>query len=345
MASSKRQYVIRIPIEPLTPQSFSPFGTVVENPTRDPGSWPSTPESITANQGTAKKHIDVSHLTNHYSISPSRKPAQPLISMFVCSPRQLSSSLAEGTHTLPYPGTTKTLNIPVLERHPFTTQTFIPLGLDPYDRNTAFIVVVAPTLPSKPPSANRPPPYPTASAPKRKRSLTNIFRRARPEPFTNNYSPSSLSSSSCPRPAIYSVPSPNPNTPSELKEGPTLLPSFSSLVQFRSRPTPLTENLFRPRGTAGPDLANAKAFIAHGGQGVTYGPGTWHAPMAVVGAREIEFVVAQWGNGVANEDVQEVFLEEPKEGEEGARTLEVVVEEGLFGARTGSGTGGVRAKL
>ncbi|TKX21138.1 ureidoglycolate lyase-like protein [Elsinoe australis] len=349
MASSKQGEVIRIPIEPLTPTSFSQFGTVIENPARDPSSWPSVPESTTANQGTAKKYIDVSHLTNHYSASPSGKPAQPLVSMFVCSPRPLSSSLSPGTTTLPYPGTTKTLRIPVLERHPFTPQTFVPLGLDPSDRATAYIVVVAPTLPSKPPSASRPPPYPTTAPrkPRKRSTLASIFRRARPEPFTNNYLPaliSSSSSSSSPRPAPYTAPQSNPNSPSELKEGPTLLPSFSSLVQFRSRPTPLTENLFRPRGTGGPDLSKARAFIAHGGQAVTYGPGTWHAPMAVVGAAEISFVVAQWGNGVAVEDCQEVEVG-AGEGGEGQRVLEVVVEEGMFGARTGGGVGGVRAKL
>ncbi|PNS21923.1 hypothetical protein CAC42_521 [Sphaceloma murrayae] len=352
MSSSNQKQSYRISIEPLTPNAFSQFGTVVENPARDPSSWPSVPESTIANQGTAKKYIDVSHLTNHYSIAPSRKPAQPLVSMFVCTPRTLSSAMTPGTTTLPYPGTTKTLQIPVLERHPYTPQTFVPLGLDPADRATAYVVVVAPTLPTKKSDpSSRPPPYPSATPqrPKRRSALSSIFRRARPEPFTNSWSPASPLSStvSDPRPAPYTAPAPSPNAPSELREGPTLLPSFSSLVQFRSRPTPLTANLFAPRGTGGPDLSKARAFIAHGGQAVTYGPGTWHAPMAVVGASEISFVVTQWGNGVADEDCQEVEVEKAQSGEDGqgGGVLEVVVEEGLFGARTGAGVGGIRAKL
>ncbi|KAG8625439.1 hypothetical protein KVT40_007190 [Elsinoe batatas] len=316
MSSSKDERVIRIPIEPLSPAAFSQFGTVVENPSRDPSLWPSIPESTAANQGTAKKYIDVSHLTNHYNISPSGKPAQPLISMFVCSPRALSSSLSEGTTTLPYPGTTKTLRIPILERHPFTTQTFVPLGLDPSDRSTAFIVVVAPTLPSTPPSLHRPVPSPTTTVPQKARStLTSIFRRVT-EPST--YDPSESHSP--------------PGTPNPL-------PPSSSIIQFRSLPTPLTSNLFTPRGTAGPDLTHARAFIAHGGQGVTYGPGTWHAPMAVVGKEDVSFVVLQFGNGVGEEDTQEVEVGRVGEGEGGignegtGRVLEVVVEEGLFGVR------------
>jgi len=55
-----------------------------------------------------------------------------------------------------------------------------------------------------------------------------------------------------------------------------------------------------------PDLKNINAFVANGSQAITYGPGTWHAPMAVVGKRPIDFVVVQFANGVGIEDCQEV---------------------------------------
>lgn len=61
-----------------------------------------------------------------------------------------------------------------------------------------------------------------------------------------------------------------------------------------------------------PDLNNVRAFWARAGQAVTYGAGTWHAPMAVVGEERMDFVVVQFVNGVAEEDCQEVLLE--KEG-------------------------------
>ena len=59
-----------------------------------------------------------------------------------------------------------------------------------------------------------------------------------------------------------------------------------------------------------PDLQNMKAFIARGGQAVTYGVGTWHAPMVVLGPRRIDFIVVQHVNGVDEEDCQEVALGE-----------------------------------
>ena len=54
-----------------------------------------------------------------------------------------------------------------------------------------------------------------------------------------------------------------------------------------------------------PDLENIRAFIARGGQAVTYAPGTWHAPMVVLGSRRVDFIVVQFMNGVADEDCQE----------------------------------------
>lgn len=42
--------------------------------------------------------------------------------------------------------------------------------------------------------------------------------------------------------------------------------------------------------------------------GVTYGVGTWHAPMVVVGER-VDFVVVQHVSGRVGEDCQEVDVE------------------------------------
>lgn len=69
--------------------------------------------------------------------------------------------------------------------------------------------------------------------------------------------------------------------------------------------------------------------MANGSQAVTYGPGTWHAPMVVLGQEAVDFVVVQYANGVALDDCQEVELTS-RNGEEGLR---VVLEEGDFGGR------------
>jgi ureidoglycolate lyase len=130
------------------------------------------------------------------------------MSMFSCFPRKLNE---DGS-----------FNVEILERHPFTSQTFAPLGLLANDPETRFLVIVAPSLPD--------------------------------------------------------------SLPATTDSGSTV-------------------HVQRP-----PDLCNLKAFVANGGQAVTYGPGTWHAPMVVLGKRRVDFVVTQFVSGVVEEDCQEVSI-------------------------------------
>ncbi|OAA79681.1 Ureidoglycolate hydrolase [Akanthomyces lecanii RCEF 1005] len=55
-----------------------------------------------------------------------------------------------------------------------------------------------------------------------------------------------------------------------------------------------------------PNLKELRAFVATRAQAVTYGAGTWHAPMVVLGApgTTLDFVVTQFASGVADEDCQ-----------------------------------------
>lgn len=118
--------------------------------------------------------------------------------------------------------------VEILERHPYTTQTFIPLGISPSEaQHVRYLVVVAPSLP----------------------------------------------------PSLLDTGFPVPD-----REGDEL------------------------PGRGLPDLENVKAFVAHGGQAITYGAGTWHAPMVVLGDRAVDFVVVQFANGVGGEDCQEVVF-------------------------------------
>jgi len=210
----------RIEVEPLTQKAFAQFGTVIQNPTRNPSAWSKRPESVLANQGSATKFLHVSLFNNHYDQAPSHKPAKSVMNMFTCSPRNLEST----------PGSDETyFRVSILERHPYTPQTFIPMGLAASDMKTAYLVIVAPTLSSD-------------SEPSR------------------------------------------PSAMDDLPEG------------------------FRPKGVGLPDLHRLRAFIADGSMSVTYGPGTWHAPMVVLGRQEIDFVVVQYANGVGDDDCQEVEL-------------------------------------
>ncbi|PQE05423.1 ureidoglycolate hydrolase protein [Rutstroemia sp. NJR-2017a BVV2] len=212
--------------KPLSQDAFSSFGTVIQNPA--PAVNPSTslkelpPNAVQANQGSAIKYLDVTQMKDFYKKAPSRRVANAVMNMFVCSPRALLPSHESNIGGL-FP-------VRILERHPFTTQTFIPLGISPSEqKDVCYLVVVAPSLP-----------------------------------------------------------------PSSIDE---------------TLPVPKTGNDEKLPGRGLPDLSKLQAFVANGAQAVTYGAGTWHAPMVVVGKKSIDFVVVQYANGVDLEDCQEAELE------------------------------------
>ncbi|KAF2870959.1 ureidoglycolate hydrolase [Massariosphaeria phaeospora] len=309
---------MRIPIETLAQAPFSQFGTVIENPAQSAGARSPSPSSsataLPANQGSALKYLDVTHLSNLYTLAPSQKPSRATMNMFVCAPRNLrahepSASMPSSWGDIDIDEDEdedsslhkQLFDVRILERHPFTTQTFIPMGLAQAERHTQYLVIVAPTLPASASRrrTGRPPPYPTPKV-TRLRSITDIFARARPSPFTNEAAP----------------------PPNQMER---LHPSA------------------RPKGPGLPDLKNLRAFIATGNQAVTYGAGTWHAPMVVIGDRPIEFVVVQFANGVGAEDCQEIELKPDSKAEEG---LVVTVESDVSGrVQVKAGVGSIKAKL
>ncbi|KPM36452.1 hypothetical protein AK830_g10126 [Neonectria ditissima] len=207
---------VHITAENLTQQAFAAFGDVVTNPR--PELHPTTyaaqggqlPYSgVSANQGTAIQYRHVSRPRNLYPQAPSGD-AQLIMSQFVCGTRQLAptSDSSQGEFT-----------VGVLERHPFTSQTFSPLA----STASAYLVIVAPSL--------------------------------------------------APGPADQDLP----------------VPSGDDLP-----------------GRGLPDLRGLRAFVATSKQAVTYGAGTWHAPMATLGepGTSLDFLVVQFSSGVAVEDCQ-----------------------------------------
>lgn len=210
----------QITAQPLTQEAFAPFGDVVTNPRPEvhPSSFNnyarSLPKNATsANQGSAIRYGDVSRIRNFYGQAPSRS-SEPKMSMFVCSARQLT----------PTSNNSESFNVSVLERHPYTTQTFTPLP----SSASRYLVIVAPSLP-----------------------------------------PSS---------------------------------------QDENLPVP-TGNDLPGRGL--PDMKGLRAFVAERNQAVTYGAGTWHAPMVVLGTEgtALDFVVFQFASGEGAEDCQLVEFE------------------------------------
>jgi allantoicase len=100
-----------IPALPLTPEAFAPFGQVIQA-YGDHNARPKGIRVTPANGGTASKFHKLSLLTSSYSPDAG---ATTGISVYRCQP--LTGVAADGT-----------VELTTLERHPFTNQTFIPMG-------------------------------------------------------------------------------------------------------------------------------------------------------------------------------------------------------------------------
>ncbi|KAI0479593.1 ureidoglycolate hydrolase [Xylaria cf. heliscus] len=239
---------------PLTRDAFAPFGDVIANPR--PGSTPSNTApaaiargelpcgAVSANQGTAIQYRAIASMRDLYGSAPSGRAGNARMTMFVCGARTLVSRDGGGEEE---EEEGDGVQIKVLERHPFTSQTFVPLTADATKR---YLVVVAPTL--------------------------DVAAEDEEE---------------------------------EEEEG---------------LPAPPPDAGLPGRGL--PDVRRLVAFVATGQQAVTYGAGTWHAPMIALGPPDstVDFVVVQFANDVPVEDCQEVALED---GGKGAGSIWVRVPE------------------
>lgn len=130
---------IRVTAEPLSQQAFAPFGHAISNvrPDVHPSAFAARastlpPNAVTANQGTAIQYRDVSRVRNLYGQAPSGR-GEPKMTMFVCAARPLPTT-EEAPHGQ--------FTVRLMERHPFTTQTFTPVA----SSASSYLVVVAPSL-------------------------------------------------------------------------------------------------------------------------------------------------------------------------------------------------------
>lgn len=210
---------VQVTAERLTQEAFAPYGDVIANPRPDlhPAAFASEGGSLpysaaSANQGTAIRYAHISKPRDLYAQSPSGE-GQLIMSQFICAGQKLPTVNNHGEFI-----------VSVLERHPFTTQTFAPLE----STASAYLVIVAPSL----------------------------------------------------------------------------------------QPGSLDEDLPAPQGgglpgRGLPDVRGLRAFVATRRQAVTYGAGTWHAPMAAVGDQgtTLDFLVVQYASGVGVEDCQYALFE------------------------------------
>jgi allantoicase len=118
-----------IPVLPITPEAFSPFGKVVQG-YGDHTAAPKGTKITPANAGTASKFHKLSLIESSY---PADSGATSGLSIYRCQP--LKS--IEG----------KLTPLTVLERHSYTNQAFIPMGPGSgeglVDPGTQYLVVVA----------------------------------------------------------------------------------------------------------------------------------------------------------------------------------------------------------
>ncbi|EER28584.1 Ureidoglycolate lyase [Coccidioides posadasii str. Silveira] len=153
-----------IGVSTLSSKSFAPYGTVISPPLPNdlvaaPSHLPSLPSKPTeptlVNQGYAIKYSPVSPMENSYGTGgEARQPASPRISLFSCFPRKLRESGDSSARLL--------FDVQVLERHPYTSQTFIPLSTSSRGRGNGsrdanspsttirndaiYLIIVAPSL-------------------------------------------------------------------------------------------------------------------------------------------------------------------------------------------------------
>lgn len=121
--------------EPLTPEAFASFGGVISADHQI-----KNVQSSAANYGTAVKIHNVAPIVNNSKQCPSGKIASPRWNIFRCSsPKHL---------ILLKNASTKTYKAKVLERHPFSTQTFIPMGQ--VSHKASYLVIVARSDPRTP---------------------------------------------------------------------------------------------------------------------------------------------------------------------------------------------------
>ncbi|KAL1989109.1 hypothetical protein VTN96DRAFT_5872 [Rasamsonia emersonii] len=328
---------LRIIPEPLTADAFAPFGTVISSPLpRDLSAAPRAsalaslplPHSLAAppvlaNQGSALKYSPISPLENGYEACPSGKRAQARMSMFSCFPRKLrresirnrnrnrsSRSTSMSTSSRHGGGggaeeyltediavgvggggssssfSTPVFDVRILERHPFTTQTFIPIDLSSQRR-----VVRDSGSYSDGDSGSG------SSSVRGKASFDDgsghsdiLLEEEVPEEDEPVF-------------LVLVAPTLKGQTAAA-----TVTSSASSSPSGDNNDTDDRKKRVHIRDP--PDLENLRAFIARGGQAVTYAAGTWHAPMVVLGRRRVDFVVVQFVNGVEEEDCQEAAFAE-----------------------------------
>lgn len=100
---------------PLSIEEYAPYGGVISTDVVNS-------DTILVNGGSSRRTPEVVPTTNLYDSSPSRTPGKTVLNASLASPKEVSA----------WPGQEgkRVLRVKVLERHRFSTQSFVPMGGD-----------------------------------------------------------------------------------------------------------------------------------------------------------------------------------------------------------------------
>lgn len=121
--------VVTVPVLPLTRAGFAPFGATIEA-FADARSWPPSIQSKIVNFESATKYNHVAKLRALPTPAPTIDLPAPNMCVFSCTPWP------------ELPGGARKWALKGLERHPFSSQSFIPLASQNVGGESCYLVVV-----------------------------------------------------------------------------------------------------------------------------------------------------------------------------------------------------------
>lgn len=107
--------------EPLTEYEYKPYGGIISTDVVND-------RTVSVNNGTARRTPEVVPTKNLYDEAASQIPARAVLNVSLAQPRQVQTwdkVIENMDHSAK-----RALKVKVLERHRYTTQSFIPMGAD-----------------------------------------------------------------------------------------------------------------------------------------------------------------------------------------------------------------------
>lgn len=274
--------LITVTPKPLTQQAFASFGAIIKSQTvpgiahnaRKHGDSSTSTESTSSHVFTGEE--DPSKLVSLYAAASSKKAAQPRVSTIACVPAQSTTTIHN------------------LKRHLYTSLSIVPLSSPAVYQNRANLIIVAPSPPASADPASDRAKLSTAggdagqksrerSKNRKKRSKFDVFARARPAPFMNDYDPPKSSSVST---------------------------SVTEAVTSRLPLSSSTEKRMLREISGQPDLSRIRAFQIQDDQLIMLRPGIWYALIMANSVTEDNrnksaipaFALMRYCNGIEQED-------------------------------------------